>query len=161
MAEKRPAEQVEKSDIAFFWTQSPLFFLFDEDDWRAFVARTSQCEISAGESLWREGEIGDRLFCVCSGRLEAARKTPEWGKPIIMAEFVAGATVGWVPNGDPTPHSTTLQVVETALLLEFDQAGLEDLNLSQPEVVMKLWRGAARLEGNRLRRANQRLVTLF
>jgi hypothetical protein len=46
-------------------------------------------------------------------------------------------------------------------LLEFDQAGLEDLNLAQPEVVMKLWRGAARLEGNRLRRANQRLVTLF
>jgi CRP-like cAMP-binding protein len=145
----------------FAWRKAPLFSFCEAGDWENFASLTEKVEVPAATVLWREGESGICLYCVVRGHLEAVKKTPEWGKPIIMAEFRPGATVGAFSAGEEASHSTTLQVVEAAELLSLSSARAVQLQEKFPQTAARLWRGAAHLELCRLRQANQRLVTLF
>ena len=103
--------------VEFDWRNSPLFRFCESSDWEIFVRVAETCEKPAGCLLWSEGDKGSRLICVLKGSLEAVKKTPDWGKPIIMAEFLPGATVGEVVFDDLGEHSTTLRAVEKVQLL--------------------------------------------
>ncbi len=145
----------------FAWHKAPLFSFCEARDWENLFGLVEKQDFPANTVLWREGESGNCLYCVTSGHLEAVKKTPEWGKPIIIAEFHSGATVGAFAADDDAPHSTTLQTVESSVLLCLSSAGVAILQEKFPLTAARLWRGAAHLELCRLRQANQRLVTLF
>ena len=147
--------------VDFDWSNSPLFRFCENSDWEHFLRVAEYCEKSSGSKLWSEGEGEGRLICVLSGSLEAVKKTPDWGKPVIMAEFLPGATVGELVFDDPGPHSTTLQVVVDARLLICEPEGAVTLLNDSPVTAARLWRGAANLQLLRLRQANARLATLF
>ena len=147
--------------VDFDWRRSPLFRFCENSDWEFFLRVAEFCEMSSGSKLWSEGEGGGRLICVLGGSLEAVKKTPDWGKPVIMAEFLPGATVGELIFDDPGQHSTTLRVVEDARLLIFEPDAAVTLLNDFPVTAAKLWRGAAYLQQLRLRQANSRLATLF
>ncbi|MCD6532627.1 MAG: cyclic nucleotide-binding domain-containing protein [Deltaproteobacteria bacterium] len=148
-------------EIIFDWSNSPLFRFCESSDWELFLRATEACEKPAGSQLWSEGESGNLLICVLSGSLEAIKKTPEWGKPIIMSQFHPGATVGELVLADSGVHSTTLQVVEDAQLLICQPSEAILLFSDFPTTAARLWRGAAYLQQLRLRHANSRLATLF
>ncbi len=154
-----------ESDLAkgvdFDWRNAPLFRFCERSDWELFLKVTETCVKSAGSQIWSEGEIGGQLICVLTGSLEAVKKTPDWGKPIIMAEFLPGATVGELVFDDADEHSTTLRVVEDAQLLTCGPAGAVIMLSDFPTTAARLWRGAACLQQFRLRQANARLATLF
>ena len=147
--------------VDFDWRSSPLFRFCEESDWEFFLRTVETCEKPAGSQIWSEGESGGQLICILTGSLEAVKKTPGWGKPIIMAEFLPGATVGELVFDDTDEHSTTLRVVEDARLLICGPEGAAILLSDFPATAARLWRGAACLQQLRLRRANARLATLF
>ncbi len=147
--------------VDFDWRNAPLFRFYESSDWELFLKTTEICEKSAGSQIWSEGESGGQLICVLAGSLEAVKKTPGWGKPIIMAEFLPGATVGELVFDDVDEHSTTLQVVENARLLTCGPEEAVNLLSDFPVTAARLWRGAAGLQQFRLRQANARLATLF
>ncbi|MCK5540254.1 MAG: cyclic nucleotide-binding domain-containing protein [Deltaproteobacteria bacterium] len=149
------------SRVDFDWRNSPLFSFCENSDWELFLRIAEFCEVSSGSQLWAEGEGGGRLICVLGGSLEAVKKTPDWGKPVIMAEFLPGATVGELIFDDPGQHSTTLQVVKDARLLILEPEGAATLLNDFPATAARFWRGAAYLQQFRLRQANSRLATLF
>ncbi len=162
MAERELSGGGESGKGALFpWSETPPFRLFEAAEWRYLAALTRCIEVAAGEILWREGESGGQLYCICRGRLEAVRRTPEWGKPIIVAGFAPGSVAGSLPAAGDEAHSTTLVVVVDAELLLLERSGLEELERNRPELAAKFWRGWAQLELSRLRQANRRLVTLF
>ncbi|MEA1922174.1 MAG: cyclic nucleotide-binding domain-containing protein [Pseudomonadota bacterium] len=156
MVEPRPSQK-----IGFDWQNSPLFCFCESADWELFLRAVETCEQAAGSRLWSEGESGNLLICVLSGTLEAVKKTPGWGKPIIMAQFHPGATVGELVSVDSGLHSTTLHVVEDAQLLICRPPEAETLFSDFPTTAARFWRGAAYLQQLRLRQANSRLATLF
>ena len=78
-----------------------------------------------------------------------------------MARYLPGASVGELVFVIAGEHSTTLQVVDKATLLVLDQEQAESLQQKAPEMVARIIRGAAYLQLERLRRADQRLATLF
>ena len=161
MVEKKSAIEVD-----FDWRQSTLFRFCDEADWDIFRHAVALTEQPAGSVIWSEGECSIRLVCVVSGVLESVTKTPEWGKPVIMARFLPGATVGELilvaaAGDEHSEHSTTLQVAENASLLVLDEIKVALLHEKAPDTVAKLVRGAASLQLKRLRQLNRRLVTLF
>ncbi len=153
------SEVCDRSD--FDWRKSPLFRFCEGSDWDIFLQSASLCEKAAASVLWHEGERSPLLVCVVSGLLEAVKRTPEWGKPIVMARYLPGASVGELVFVDKEEHSTTLQVVEKASLLTLNQEQAESLMLNAPATVARITRGAACLQLERLRRADQRLATLF
>ncbi len=150
-----------ESGIGFDWRKSPLFRFCESSDWELILRRAETCEKPAGSQLWSEGESGGDLICVLTGSLEAVKKTPGWGKPIIMAEFLPGATVGELFFYDADEHSTTLRVVEKARLLILGSKEAAILFSDYPATAARLWRGAAFVQQLRLRQANARLATLF
>lgn len=156
MAESRSLDKVD-----FDWQKSPLFCFCEASDWDIFLKSTQLLELAAGSVIWNEGEISGQLVCVMSGSLEALTKTPGWGKPIIVAQFLPGASVGELVFAGKSEHSTTLQVVEAAFLLSMDESQAESLQQRSPATVAKILRGAAFLQLERLRQANRRLATLF
>ena len=156
MAEVDPVNQVD-----FDWRKAPLFRFCESSDWSVFSQSALLCEKYAGSVIWNEGERSARLICVVSGSLEAVKKTPDWGKPIIMARYFSGASIGELVFDDAGEHATTLQVVENASLLILDQEQAQSLQQGSPETVVKIIRGAAYLQLERLRMADRRLATLF
>ena len=160
MVEPRPSQK-----IGFDWQNSPLFCFCESADWELFLRVVETCEHAAGSRLWSEGESGNLLICILSGTLEAVKKTPGWGKPIIMAQFHPGATVGELiavdDDSSSSVHSTTLQVVDDARLLICRPPEAALLFGDYPTTAARLWRGAAYLQQLRLRQANSRLATLF
>jgi CRP-like cAMP-binding protein len=155
-----------KSVIEFDWRKSTLFQFCNEADWDIFQPAVSLTEKPAGSVIWSEGERSIRLVCIVSGILESVKKTPEWGKPIIMARFLPGASVGElifaaVVGEEHSEHSTSLQVAENASLLILDEVEASLLQEKAPDTVAKLLRGAASLQLKRLRQLNRRLATLF
>ena len=148
--------------VDFDWQQSSLFRCCDLLDWEHFLAVATVCEKTAGSVLWKEEEISELLVCVLTGSLEAVKRTPDWGKPIIMAQFLPGASVGELIFVDAVEnHSTTLQVVENSKLLMLERSNAEILQRKYPETAVKLLRGAALLQLQRMRQVNQRMVALF
>ncbi len=145
----------------FDWRSSPLFNFCESSDWELFRGYAELCDKSAGSEVWCEGESLNLLICVVTGSLEAVKKTPGWGKPIILVEFMPGATVGELVFDEAKEHSTTLKVVEDAQLLILRPQAAASLLSDFPETSAKLWRGAALLQQLRLRQANYRLATLF
>ena len=161
MAEVKSAIKVD-----FDWRKSTLFQFCDEADWDIFLNAVALTGSPAGSVLWHEDEGSIYLVCVVSGVLESIKKTPEWGKPIIMARFMSGASVGEsiftdINAAEPGVHSTTLQVVEESSLLILDKAAAVSLQKKAPATVAKLVRGAVCLQLKRLRQLNRRLATLF
>ncbi len=156
MIESGPVQGVE-----FDWRNAPLFRFCESSDWELFLRVTESCEKPAGSEIWSEGGCETLLLCLLSGSLESTKKTPGWGKPIIMAEFLPGSTVGELFFDDLGEHSTSLRVVENAQFLTCRPEGSAVLLRDFPATVAKLWRGAACLQQFRLRQANARLATLF
>ncbi len=153
-------------NVDFNWRKSTLFQFCDNKDWDILRQAFSFVEKPAGSILWREGESSNQLVCLVNGTLESVTKTPEWGKPIIMARFQPGATVGELifaelVDDEHSEHSTTLQVVENASLLLLDEVKAALLQEKAPDTVARLVRGAASLQLKRLRQLNRRLATLF
>lgn len=153
-------------EVDFDWQKSTLFRFCDAADWDIFRHAVSFTERHEESVLWSEGERSIQMICVVSGVLESVKKTPEWGKPIIMSRFLPGASVGElifaaVAGEKYSEHSTTLQVAEEASLLILDEAGAGFLQNKSPSTVTKLVQGAACLQLKRLRQLNCRLATLF
>ncbi len=150
----------------FDWRKSTLFQFCNKADWDIFRDAVTLTGKPAGSVLWREDEASLSLVCVVGGGLESVKKTPEWGKPVIMARFTAGASVGEsiftdIGAAETCPHSTTLQVVEDSSLLILDEAAAVSLQKKAPATVARLVSGALCLQFMRLRQLNRRLATLF
>ncbi|MCK5680733.1 cyclic nucleotide-binding domain-containing protein [bacterium] len=147
--------------VDFNWQKSPVFHFCALSDWDIFLNLTLVTEMSAGSLLWAEGERSNSFICVMSGALEALKRTPDWGKPVIMAQFLPGMSVGELVFDGVSEHSTTLQVVEKASLLILGESQAKTLLQDSPATAAKILRGVAYLQLERLRQANRRLVTLF
>lgn len=66
------------------------------------VARVSVTEAAAGAVIMREGEKGDRLFCLVSGEVEVRRGDR------VLVRLGAGETIGEMELIDMNPRSATV-----------------------------------------------------
>ena len=139
----------------------PVFRFMDMQDWEVFKNYLEPLHYCAGSILYNEGEPGDYLVYILSGRLEALKKTAFLGKPVILADFFPGSVVGEMAFVDGSPRSVTTKVLEDAELLRFSRSSYEKLLDTTPLIGAKFLNGIAHLLSLRLRKANERLATLF
>jgi CRP/FNR family cyclic AMP-dependent transcriptional regulator len=93
-----------------------LFRSMDEDERRALAAVMELRTVRAGEVVFREGDHGDSLLCVASGRLETLVKDNA-GQEIVLSVVEAGDVVGEMSMLDGRPRSATVRCVADAALL--------------------------------------------
>lgn len=134
--------------------------LGDEEIEKAFPC-FDLLEFKAGENLFNEGDPGDFMGFVVSGKLEVKKQTDFKGKQIILAILSKGSFVGELSAFDSLPRSATVRALEDTRLIILRSDALEAFIQQNPETGIKLLQGIIRVLSIRLRKATERLASIF
>jgi CRP-like cAMP-binding protein len=121
----------------------------------AFRVRTSYERIfEAGETVFDEGDPGDRLYVIQSGEVELAREGA--GGHRVVARLGPGDFFGELSVVLGRPRSTRATAAKKSRVLELDRDTLEAMCLAQPEIAIRM----IRILVSRLIEAERRLAML-
>jgi CRP-like cAMP-binding protein len=109
-----------------------------------------------GHVIFAEGEPGDRLYIINTGKVKLGRKSPDGRENLL---WIAGPAdmFGELSIFDPGPRTSTATTVTEVRAYSMDRPALHDWINKRPEIAEQLLRVIAR----RLRRTNNMLAELI
>ncbi|MBM4397386.1 MAG: cyclic nucleotide-binding domain-containing protein [Deltaproteobacteria bacterium] len=116
--------------------------------------------VRAGEVLISEGEPGDTLVVVVSGRFRVEVEGPG-GQRSEVGEIGPGDTVGEMTCIDPAPRSATVVAVRDSEVCEIDRVTLKGLRDGQADVYVAVMRGVIEQVTGRVRETDARIAGLI
>ena len=117
----------------------------EQDELRAMMTQTT---LRRGETLFNEGDAGDRLYILLAGKVELGHASAD-GRENLLAVLGPGEVVGELTLFDPGPRSTTATAVAPTELLTLEHSQL-----------MGFIKDMLRALAQRLRRTNTALADL-
>ena len=135
--------------------QGPLFNALDDEAANALRASMTESRLRRGETLFHEGDSGDKLYIVTGGKVKLGRSSSD-GRENLLAILGPGQMFGELSVFDPGPRSSTATAVTACLIRTLEHEELMGWLTGRPEVALGL---LAQLAG-RLRRANDVLADL-
>ena len=112
---------------------------------------------ATGSYVFREGETGDKLYLILSGKVRISRNLPGMGEE-ALAVLGPGESFGEMSLIDDTPRSADALVHEDARLLVITREAFEDLLFVHKDLAYEiLWNFVKTLSG-RLREANDKMA---
>lgn len=120
---------------------SPLFGLLPPRLQDEIVEAAEPVELPAQEWLFREGDPGDRLYAVVSGRMRIVAGADEDAR--ILTTLGPGAVLGELAVLTGAPRSASAQAVRDTSLLEIDGDRFAELLRRDPELGAALARALA------------------
>jgi len=82
--------------------QAPLFSALDDAAAASLRASMSPIKISRGQTLFKEGDSGDRLFVVIDGKLKLGTSAPD-GRENLLSILGPGEMFGNCHSSIPVP----------------------------------------------------------
>lgn len=134
---------------------SPLFAALDPDGARALRETLVERHIVKGQTLFHEGEPGDRLYVILDGKVKLGHTSPD-GRESLMAVLGPGEMFGELSLFDPGKRAATATALTDASVLELSNEQLMPWLAGRPEVAAALLQALAR----RLRRTNEAMADL-
>jgi len=113
-------------------------------------------EYSKGDVIIREGEQGDSLYIVTSGKVKLSRKAPD-GRENLLSILGPSDMFGELSIFDPGPRTSSAVCVTDVTVQAMDRSALKRWIAERPEISDQLLRVLAR----RLRRTNNNLADLI
>jgi CRP-like cAMP-binding protein len=136
--------------------RSGIFQGVDPEAAEALAKEMEIVEIRKGEVLFNEGEPGDSLYIVLSGKLKIGRKAGD-GRQNLIAVMGPSDMLGELSLFDPGPRTATATAVVDSRLARLRKQALRPWLTDRPEIAEQLLRVLAR----RLRRTNDALADLI
>jgi CRP-like cAMP-binding protein len=124
------------------------------EDTEIRVRAAYQRELEAGETVFDEGDPGDRLYVIQSGEIELTREGP--GGHRVVAHLGPGDFFGELGVVLGAACTTRAVAVGRARVLALDRETLEAMCLAQPEIAIRM----IRVLVSRLIEAERRLAAL-
>ncbi|MBP2321458.1 CRP-like cAMP-binding protein [Kibdelosporangium banguiense] len=109
-----------------------------------------------GHVIFAEGEPGDRLYIILSGKVKLGRKSPD-GRENLLGIFGPSDMFGELSIFDPGPRTSTATTVTEVRAVTMGRPELRQWIATRPEIAEQLLRVVAR----RLRRTNGMLADLI
>ncbi|HEX6935748.1 MAG TPA: Crp/Fnr family transcriptional regulator [Actinomycetes bacterium] len=134
---------------------SPLFAALDDEEQIALRRTMVEVRLSRGETLFNEGDPGDRLYVVTQGKVKLGRTAAD-GRENLLAVLGPGEMFGELSLFDPGPRTATATAVTAVTLSGMGHDDLQPLLMQRPEVAGRLLQALAR----RLRRTNEAMADL-
>ena len=134
---------------------SPLFAALDPEAQEALRLRMDEIKLGRGETLFNEGDPGDRLYVVITGKVKLGRTAVD-GRENLLAVMGPGEMFGELSLFDPGPRTATATAVTATTLSGLGNSDLDPLLSQRPEVAGRLLAALAR----RLRRTNEAMADL-
>jgi CRP/FNR family cyclic AMP-dependent transcriptional regulator len=133
----------------------PLFVGLTEQDRLALSDHLDRQDVTRGDVLFREGDVGDRVFVVLSGKVKIGRQSAD-GRENLLSVMGPGDLFGELSLFDPGPRTATATAVTDASLLSLEHTALRPWLRARPEAGAMLLRVLAR----RLRRTNDNVADM-
>jgi CRP/FNR family transcriptional regulator, cyclic AMP receptor protein len=130
-------------------SEAPLFDALSEEDSRALRAGVSVVKLARGDRLFAEGDIGDKLYIIITGKIKLTRAAPD-GRENLQSVHGPGEMFGELSLFDPVPRTATATAVTDAELAGLAHDDVRKWLSTRPEVAMHLLAALAQ----RLRRIN-------
>lgn len=138
-----------------YLTQVPLFDGLDDAQQSSLASKMGHTTLRRGETLFDEGDLGDRLYIVTEGKVKLGHTSND-GRESLLAVIGPGEIIGELTLFDPGPRSTTATAVSPATLLYLDHSDLMETLDANPHLAKHMLRALAQ----RLRRTNESLSDL-
>ena len=134
---------------------APLFAEMDPENSRALIESMNPVAFARGDVLFHEGDPGDRLFVIRSGKIKLGRRSSD-GRENLLSIQGPGEMFGELSLFDPGPRTATATVVADAELVELAHTDLVAWLEQHPTVAKHLLKALA----HRLRHTNEALADL-
>jgi len=112
-----------------------------------------------GESIFREGEPGDKLYLIIEGKVRISRTVPGIGEE-ALAVLGPGEAFGEMSLIDDFPRSADALVHESCRLLEISREDMEDLLFLHKDLAYEILWNFVRILSVRLREADDKVTFL-
>ncbi len=118
-------------------------------------------ECSADQVLLKQGEAGEYLGFLLSGRLAVKKETGFPGKYVILAILEAGTMVGEIAAVLKWARSATVVALEDCKLLTMSVENMARVSEEKPALAIKLYKRIIYIISLRLRKSGERLSHLL
>jgi CRP-like cAMP-binding protein len=135
--------------------KTPLFSALDEEDALALQKSMVPQVIKRGNTLFQEGDAGDRLYVVTEGKIKLSHASGD-GRESLLMVLGPGDMFGELSLFDPGPRTATAIAVTDSGVLGLGNTDLNPWLAGRPEVAQKLLQALA----HRLRRTNEAMSDL-
>ncbi|MCW2543526.1 MAG: putative transcriptional regulator [Frankiales bacterium] len=122
----------------------------------AVAASLDYADYGRGDTVFTEGEQGDNLYIVLSGKVKIGRRASD-GRENMLSVMGPSDMFGELSLFDPGPRTATATVVTDARLASLAHSSLRPWIADRPDIAEQLLRVLAR----RLRRTNDALADLI
>lgn len=137
--------------------RSPLFENFNLAEIRLMSHFMQVYRAEAGMELVREGEAGDFMMLLITGRIEVF-KQDRWNAPRLIAVLDAGQTVGEMSMIDGEPRFASCISAEQSVVAVLTRESLARIILEQPVLGAKILMELVLMLSKRLRQTSAKLV---
>jgi CRP/FNR family transcriptional regulator len=137
-------------------SRSPLLRELSDEDTEVFRPHTRVVLLPRGERLFEEGDIGDCLYLVISGKVKLTRTAPD-GRESLVSVHGPGDMFGELAMFDPTYRTSAASAVIDARLAEIAHRDLREVLTTRPAVALLLLKVLAQ----RLRRVTESNTNLI
>ncbi len=134
---------------------APLFTALDDSGAEALRSSMTEVHVHKGETVFEEGDPGDRLYVIVEGKVKLGVTSPD-GRENLHAILGPGEMFGELSLFDPSPRRATATAVSDCTLLALGQTNLRGWLTGRPEVAEALLQALAQ----RLRRTSDALSDL-
>lgn len=135
--------------------KTPLFSALDEEAALALQKSMVPQSIKRGNTLFQEGDSGDRLYVVTEGKIKLSHASGD-GRESVLMVLGPGDMFGELSLFDPGPRTATAVAVTDSKVLGLGHTDLNPWLAGRPEVAQKLLQALA----HRLRRTNETMSDL-
>jgi CRP/FNR family transcriptional regulator, cyclic AMP receptor protein len=134
---------------------APLFTALDDDAAAAMRASMVEVRLTKGDVLFTEGQTGDKLYLIESGKIKLGHTAAD-GRESLIAVLGAGEMLGELSLFDPGPRTATAVAVTKTKVLSMGHEALLPWLVGRPDMAVALLASLAR----RLRRTNEAMADL-
>jgi CRP/FNR family transcriptional regulator, cyclic AMP receptor protein len=131
-------------------SEAPLFDALNDEDSKALRAMVLVVKLNRGERLFAEGDTGDKLYIIITGKIKLTKAAPD-GRENLLSVHGPGEMFGELSLFDPVPRTASATAVTDAELAALAHDDVRTWLSSRPEVAMHLLQALAQ----RLRRINE------
>ena len=135
--------------------QAPLFRTLDEEAASALRASMGESRLARAETLFHEGDPGDRLYIVTEGKVKLGRTSSD-GRENLLAILGPGQMFGELSLFDPGPRSATVTAVTESSFLSLSHDVMMKWLDGRPQVALGMLTQLA----SRLRKTNEVVADL-
>ena len=109
-----------------------LFGYVTYRDVKAKADSIKEKSFTAGETIFRQGDVGDRVFVVKQGEVEIVKEDKEKGTQTIIARLRDGEYFGEMALISDAPRNATVRAATKVVALSIDREDFQNLFSSVP-----------------------------